>query len=176
MSCEYPGGLGPWFVALLFNTSDECKKQTHLVAHTFPHLATDILNKSSKDNKSYWIVMAKVGPFENWSQCVMYLNMWTFKTRGRKKRLERGIELWRELGMKMNLTMWTQTSERDEVLELMQNDTNIVSMSSSTQTHAPRKRKIDVKVTLNDMDNTFRDGNHISIEMIKRMQIKKIKK
>ena len=39
MDLGVPGGLGPWFVSLLFNTSEGPKKQTHLCAHTYPHHA-----------------------------------------------------------------------------------------------------------------------------------------
>jgi hypothetical protein len=42
-----PGGLGPWFCSLFFNTStsEKCKKQTHIVAHTYPHLVLDAMNR-----------------------------------------------------------------------------------------------------------------------------------
>lgn len=134
----YPGGLGPWFVAMLINVSNSNKKQTHILAHTYPHLAVDILNKgtykiggddedknkqdtkkrsgvssssSSKDN--FWILLIKVGPFTNWANCISYLNLWSYKTRGRSKRIEKGIELYLQYCNKLSLTLWVQTHTKN---------------------------------------------------------------
>lgn len=172
MACSSPGGLGPWFVALLFNTSDESKKQTHLVAHTLPHLATDILNKATaSDKKSYWVIMAKVGPFENWADCIAYLNLWTFRTRGRKKRLERGIELWEQFRHKLGLTLWAQTNERDTILEAVEEERQ--GAHAKPVALVPRKRKVEVRVSMDEMDCAFKHDDKITIDTIKKMQIKK---
>ncbi len=78
----YPGGMGPWFAALLLNVSSGSKKQTHLVGHTFPQLAEDVLNKTSGKGKAQWVMVNKVGPFQEWSQCLGYLNEWAKQVRG----------------------------------------------------------------------------------------------
>ncbi len=114
--------------------------------------------------------MAKVGPFEKWADCVAYLNLWTDRTRGRKKRLERGIELWREMSERFGLTLWTQTRERDDILESIRSEPQVNVKSVAIVT---RKRKIETKVNLNDMDCAFRHNDRITIDIIKRMQIKK---
>ena len=43
----HPGGPGPWFVALLFNTNGKDKKQSEIVSHTYPHFMVDFLNKNT---------------------------------------------------------------------------------------------------------------------------------
>jgi hypothetical protein len=117
-----PGGLGPWFCSLLFNTSEKCKKQTHLVAHTFPHLALDALNKKATTTtttaiENCWVMMIKIGPFERWEECVSFLNLWTTKTRGKTRRLERGVELFKIYHARYALKMWVQTKTKQQVVE-----------------------------------------------------------
>jgi hypothetical protein len=116
-----PGGPGPYFCTLLFNTGANCKKQTHLFAHTLPHLAIDVLNKTqSKDkrrarqqNDDCWVMMLKIGPFCRWDECCSFLQLWSDKTRGKEKRFNRGVELFWRYQASLNLQMWVQQKERD---------------------------------------------------------------
>lgn len=108
----HPGGCGPWFVALLFNTSTECKKQTHLICHTYPHLAIDVLNKTT----GQWVIILKVGPFCDWKCGLAYLEEWTIHTRGRVHRLDRGIELYVKYKDILQLSMWALYKTREECL------------------------------------------------------------
>jgi ABC-type Zn2+ transport system substrate-binding protein/surface adhesin len=149
-----PGGQGPWFVALLFNTSRDCKKQTHLVAHTHPHMAMDILNKSHtvqqvkrneeeeedndneeeedneeerdrgkrakkrlRKNDSFWTIMMKVGPFEDWAICVEYLHLWSDKIRGPMRRLERGLEIYSKYRHDLRISLWAEEEDRKGVIQ-----------------------------------------------------------
>ena len=113
----FPGGLGPWFVAMLVNVSKRHKKHTHILAHTYPHLAIDILNKGNTSidptgNANFWIMLIKVGPFYEWEKCLSYLNLWAFKTRGQSKRIEYGIELYLNYCEQLSLTLWVQTKDK----------------------------------------------------------------
>lgn len=141
-------------MGLLFNTSQKNKKQTHLIAHTLPHLAVDYLNKpllasSSSSGSSQrkkkrlkvkredehegdgddddenedgcWVMILKIGPFDRWSNAMAFLNMWTSKTRGKMRRLERGIELFNDYKDKYQLRMWIQQTDRDASLEQFRN-------------------------------------------------------
>lgn len=113
----FPGGLGPWFVAMLVNVSKRHKKHTHILAHTYPHLAIDILNKGNTSidptgNANFWIMLIKVGPFFEWEKCLSYLNLWAFKTRGQSKRIEYGIELYLSYCEQLSLTLWVQTRDK----------------------------------------------------------------
>jgi len=111
------GGPGPWFCSLLLNTSETSKKQTHLIAHTMPHLALDIFNKSKTDASYCWVMLLKIGPFEKWSEAVAFLNLWTDKTRGKSRRLERGLELFSMYGHVHSLCLWGQTQTQEEILQ-----------------------------------------------------------
>lgn len=140
-----PGGLGPWFVVLAFNTStsEKCKKHTHLVAHTLPHLAIDNLKRSHSqglDPKAddFWVIMMKVGPFEDWNVCVSYLNEWNMQTRGRTRRLERGWNLYTRYKSTYHLCMWGQYHDL-ETMTLMRKEQKSKSLQQ-------RKRKRPLKM------------------------------
>lgn len=160
VSCPYPGGQGPWFCALLFNTSRTSKKQTHLLAHTLPHLAADVLNKGS----GRWVIMQKVGPFEEWTTCVAYLNEWMQMTRGRQKRLEKGMELFKRMQRSLSITMWVQTKPRETPEEAKQ--------------PAPRTRKrvvTETPCTLLEVEQFFKDitvPTWSTVANIKRIKLK----
>ena len=104
-----PGGLGPWFCALFFNTSTESKKQTHLIAHTLPHLACDMLNRPGTTSKDCWVIMLKIGPFDDWNVALGFLEQWMSRKRGKQRRLERGLELFALYRHAYNLVLWSQT-------------------------------------------------------------------
>lgn len=104
--------FGPWFVALLINTTDD-NTRTELVPHTYPHLMVDVLN--TKHANQVWVVLMKVGPFERWSECVSYSQAWSSKTRGRAARIEKGIRLWRE--QHSDKTLWIQTRDKDSLTD-----------------------------------------------------------
>jgi hypothetical protein len=92
------------------------------VAHTFPHLALDALNKKNVTAaeaaaKDCWVMMIKIGPFERWEDCVSFLNLWITKTRGKTRRLERGVELFNAYRDRYNLNMWAQTKTKQQVIE-----------------------------------------------------------
>lgn len=145
-----PGGPGPWFCSLLFNTSDDSKKQTHLIAHTVPHLAVEVLNTEKKRKRrrgsaaaaqqqqqqdeedledvsaaanataaaECWIMILKIGPFNVWSDAVAFLNLWTGKTRGKARRLERGLELYEQYAVAYQLNLWGQSLDKSTALNI----------------------------------------------------------
>ena len=157
--------MGPWFVALLFNTSTKSKKQTHIVAHTFPHLAVDILNKYGASD--CWVIMIKVGPFDSWDTCIAYLSVWTQNTRGRNKRLERGVEIYNSYCEMYNLTMWVQTKFAGEITKK--------PATGKVVKHKPpaAKRKSDDIIKISDLREQF-ETNVLDINWIGNQ--KKIKK
>lgn len=103
-----PGGLGPWFCALFFNTSTDSKKQTHLIAHTLPHLACDMLNRNGAASGDSWIIMLKIGPFSDWNVAIAFLEQWMSRKRGKQRRLERGVELFALYRQQYGLVLWSQ--------------------------------------------------------------------
>ena len=109
------GFLGPWFCSLFFNTSLKCKKQTHLEAHTYPHLTVDVLNKGlySGDDQNCWTIILKIGPFTEWSGAQKFRDLWIAHTRGKLCRLQRGVFLFKAYAKDYNLKMWAQSQMRD---------------------------------------------------------------
>lgn len=108
---ELPRGSGPWFVALLWNTSKSGKKQTEVVIHTYPHLFIHAYN--SKDVSSFWVVLMKVGPFEQWSKATVFSTQWSQKLRTCTARIEKGITLCTE--SHDPLTLWIQTKDKETI-------------------------------------------------------------
>lgn len=106
---DTPRGHGPWFVALLWDTCERSKKHTEIVIHTYPHLYTHFYN--NKDG-SFWVILMKIGPFEEWGKCVEFFNQWSQKTRNRMARIEKGILLHQN---KSSLTLWIQTKDKETI-------------------------------------------------------------
>jgi len=134
-------GYGPWYCMLLFNTSKTSKKQTHLVAHSNPALLPMVMNRgmyksaglvvTSPDEESDgtrttrnasggagWVVMQEIGPFTSWTNCVRFLTLWAEKTRGKSRRLERGVDLFSTYAKRgeENLMMWGQTNTKSAII------------------------------------------------------------
>lgn len=131
-----PGGLGPWFAALAVFTSPE-RKKAHVIAHTFPQLVLDALNRGLSSSSSFscktsnnnnnkrnraeedggcWVIILKVGPFERWDHCSAFWLAWTHKTRGVIPRIRRGLELWHQHCARYALRLWAQTKDCDEAV------------------------------------------------------------
>lgn len=123
------GFLGPWFCSLFFNTSNDCKKQTHLEAHTYPHLAEDALNKGSGNLKDFWVIVLKIGPFNEWRHAENFLRLWALRTRGKTFRLERGARLFEAYRERYALKMWVQRQAREyfsKICETMTTSTMMI--------------------------------------------------
>ena len=180
-----PGGQGPWFVALLFNTSDDCKKQTHLVAHTHPHMAMDILNKpvtsdrkKKERDENYWIIMMKVGPFDDWTKCVEYLHLWSNKIRGPMRRLERGLEIFSKYRLQLNLTMWAQHETKTKMMahKKAAKRARLNPMLKQQQMKLKERPKQEpVPIELIDKIFQRREDNESTIAQLKQLQLKRAK-
>ncbi len=194
------GGLGPWYVSLLFNTSKKCKKQTHLVAHTSPHLVVDFMNKPApstekkrqkEEEEDCWIMIVKIGPFDSYNNSCAFKKLWTNQTRGKMRRLERGVELFNMYRAQYNLKMWSEVRLRDDVLKLffhpsssalqLPPPTEVMSEGDEEQedqvavTAAERKRGAGngsrVRLTLEDMKQIFNNGKDVTVEMLKDIHV-----
>ncbi len=171
---KYPGGMGPWFVSLLLNVSTKSKKQTHLIAHTYPQLAADALNKTSGKGKAQWMVVSKIGPFNDWDDCLTYLDKWVTQTRGhevkrvrgQERHLKRGREVFEDNYRKMGLTMWTREVEGDTLETLT---SRLKDSHSRLREH--RNSKLNKK-RRSEIDNrdVFASG-HVTIGSIMQAQV-----
>jgi hypothetical protein len=132
------GFLGPWFCSLFFNTSSTCKKQTHVEAHTYPHFVVDALNKTiQRDQKTdCWVIMLKVGPFDEWSVAEGFRDLWVAHTRGKQCRLERGVLLYHTYCLQYSLRLWVQSTARESMIELFFTERPESNLSNLLLEHA----------------------------------------
>jgi len=108
---NHKGGPGPWFCALYFNLADAkgTKKQTDLRVHTYPLLFEHVLNGSRVAASCQgWIIIMMVGYFERWRDAVAYHTLWASQTRGKFRRIQRGLDLFHTYAHAYNLRLWIQ--------------------------------------------------------------------
>ncbi len=86
---------------------------------------TDEKKRSREADEDCWVMILKVGPFEQWANSVAFLNLWTSKTRGKMRRLERGIELFNNYKDLYRLKLWLQPNDRSSSLEQFYRHTQI---------------------------------------------------
>jgi len=124
------GFLGPWFCSLFFNTATKCKKKTHLETHTYPHLTVDALNKNlfneegkrirkqqQEANEDHcWIIILKVGPFNELHHAQNFQRQWAHKTRGKWIRVRRGVKLFKLYFEEYKLKLWVQRETQENAV------------------------------------------------------------
>lgn len=118
---HHKGGLGPWFCALYFNLADSkgTKKQTDLRVHTYPLLFERVMNgpKASSVGGKGWVIIMMVGHFERWQDAVAYHTLWASQTRGKFRRIQRGLDLFNAYHKKYNLRLWAQPLTRTKAIQ-----------------------------------------------------------
>lgn len=179
--CDKPGGLGPWFNCLFFNTHDKSKKKTHIIAHTHPHLGLDYLNR----NYEGWAIVQKIGPFERWQDAVDFHKAWNEKTRGKVPRFERGIELFCLYKDRYRLNLWmpvdkTQQDIISEFKKKRQRDGGGEQQQQQQQQQTSHTQLVIVpnEVVLQNMLDIFSGGDveNVKIGRIRSQEMKKRKK
>lgn len=159
---ETPNGLGPWFCSLIFNTSQlkNYKTQTHLAVHTFPHLYVDWLNsrllEAHRSEGICWVMVMKIGPFKKWNEACQFFNSWSCKTRGKLRRLERGVELFEQFQEQFQLKMWAEYNHQAECIQKFANDPRVVSLKYIPKT--PMEKALH---SMNQMRETYLCGTEV---------------
>lgn len=122
-----------------------------------PHLALDIFNKSKTDTSYCWVMLLKIGPFDEWSKAVSFLNLWTDKTRGKTRRMERGLELFAMYGHAHKLSLWGQSQTQEEILENEAKQPPRKRVKKPTVSSKPKKQKIanDLAWKQEEIQNLF---------------------
>ncbi len=171
-----PGGLGPYFCSIFFNTSSKCKKQTHPVAHTYPHLIGDRMNsqiirgnqerkREREEDEECWVQILKIGPFNSWNECRKFLSTWIFRTRGKKRRLERGVELARQY----EKHILVQKIPRDEAVENFYKNIEAIHFDKEEAPPAPKRQTLTIDV----IGQIFAHGGEaIPIKTVKEIHAK----
>jgi len=113
-------GYGPWFVALLFNENENyptrhrgSKRKTDIILHTYVHRIAGIRNSQNENDN--WVMLQLVGPFSKYREAHAFQSLWSKKVRNKTVKLQRGLDLLKKYGEKLNLKMWIQTQSRDEI-------------------------------------------------------------
>lgn len=138
---NHKGGPGPWFCALYFNLADSkgTKKQTDLRVHTYPLLFERVMNgpKAASVGSQGWVIIMMVGHFERWEDAVAYHTLWASQTRGKFRRIQRGLDLFHEYAEQYKLRLWAQPLKRNEAIKAWtqaynEDDKKLASSSSSS--------------------------------------------
>lgn len=86
-----------------------------------------------------WVLMQIVGPFKSWTNCHNYLRLWDKKTRGKTRRLERGVVLFSKYAHSDHeeLTFWGQTKTKQTIVNNyhQQRKHQVKESSSSSSQH-----------------------------------------
>jgi len=153
-------GYGPWFVVLLFNENENyptrlrgSKRKTDIVLHTYAHRIASIRNVQNENDN--WVMMQLVGPFSKEAEALKYKILWSKKVRNKKAKLQRGIYLLNEYGMKYKIKMWHQTQTKDEIEQQKQ-------VLKSGYKQSATKRYLEIP-----------EGEKIDIQTIQEMQKKR---
>lgn len=67
------------------------------------------------DERDCWITMMVIGPFFKWDDAVGFFHLWSRQTRGKARRMKRGVTLLKCYEKQYNLVMWVQQQARDEI-------------------------------------------------------------
>jgi hypothetical protein len=73
----------------------------------------DFLNKNT-DTNTPWILLMKIGPFQDWQESLSFLNSWSHKTKNKTARIEKGIQLWQERQDEM--TLWIEPRQKSQLI------------------------------------------------------------
>lgn len=113
------GGFGPWFCALYFNLAKGPKKQTDLRVHTYPLLFERIMNgpKAGSVGGKGWVIIMMIGHFNNWNDAIAFHTLWSKQTRGKNRRIQRGLHLFNNYTKKYGLQMWVQPLTRTKAIK-----------------------------------------------------------
>lgn len=112
-------GLGPWYVALLFNENDHLatkhkgsKRKSEILIHTYVHRLAAIRNGLNENDN--WLTMQVVGPFLKYSEAVVFYTLWARRVRSKSAKLQRGLDLLAKYHEKYGLKMWAQPQKLDD--------------------------------------------------------------
>ena len=187
--------MGPWWCQFLVNTSDIPKKQTHLCSHTYPHHYESVMNKilaTSSEKKGAsengWVTMQIVGPFNKWVDALRFQILWSDHTRGKIRRVERGVDLLSAYYQEHNLYMEAQHMYRSDILKHKQRkkhkertfvigNNNDDNSNSGFGNNSKRKRSRTADIPLQELERSvYGKGNSytkFTIDMIDRLQSKR---
>ena len=143
-------GLGPWYVALLFNENDHLpnhqkgsKRKSAVVMHTYAHRLAGIRNALNENDN--WVTMQIIGPFMRRANASALRTLWAQKVRSKAAKLQRGFDLLTKYHKEYNLQMWCQSRPADEIRiqrKRIRNRTNYKDQDMQTVRDMQKRRKM----------------------------------
>lgn len=118
MGTPAPIGFGPWVIALLVHTGKGAsKRQTEIRIDTYPELLPWAHRQCGQHG---WIVVMMIGIFESWHTALLFYHQWLQPTRGKTRRIQRGLELHGQWWRQHDLRMWVQSKTLAQAEEVEQ--------------------------------------------------------
>lgn len=137
-----PSGYGPWVVALLVHTGQggsSSKRQTELRIETYPEL---LPWAHARCGQPGWALVMMVGIFTSWDAAVGFYQQWLQPTRGKTRRIQRGLELIGTWYKQYHLYAWIQSTPASEY----------TSSSGGGKSKTNGKRNNIMALEMNDLD------------------------
>lgn len=112
-----------------------------------------------------------VGPFGVWEEAVTFHRLWCQQTRGKVRRIQRGVRLYMHFRKRYNLTMELQTKQKPEILAKQQRLRADIEARRQRSTSARKKTQLDAThngdVLFNILDTSP------TLEIVKQINRKK---
>ena len=150
---ESSRGLGPWYVGLFFNIGST-KKQTELRVHGSIHWFAPFRNLL--DERDCWVTMMVIGPFLKWTDAVGFFHLWSRQTRGKARRMKRGITLLKCYKEQYNLNVWIQSCDKDEIVKQLEELPRAIGGKKQRLNQMLHTTRPDNKMTMQHVENVKR--------------------
>jgi hypothetical protein len=145
-----PIGYGPWAIALFVHTgSTSCKRQTEIRIETYPELVPWAHGQCGQPG---WVLVMMIGIFSSWEAAFLFYQQWIQPTRGKTRRIQRGLELLAKWCTTYHLCMWIQSKTLEE-----------------TRTPPPPPAKKQPHTYLDDLQEEYETHN-LSMSFIESIQ------
>jgi hypothetical protein len=159
MATPVPIGFGPWAIALLVHTGKgTSKRQTEIRIETYPELVPWAHRQGGQPG---WVIAMMVGVFESWRAALAFYHQWLQPTRGKTRRIQRGLELHEQWWKPYGLHMWIQSKTLEQV--------ETEAAAPPAQKYAGLKRSraaMALQTSLDELDT----GVPISMAVVKNIQ------
>lgn len=108
--------LKGWWVFLMVNLSSKANRTTQIKMHKNPELAMLQSNTNKNKDQNMWTILMRVGGFENKRKASEFYEYWNKKSRGLCSRIAKGISLVKKYHETDNITMWTTSRSKENMI------------------------------------------------------------
>ena len=125
-------GLGPWYVALLFNENDYLanrqrgsKRKSDVVMHTYAHRLAGIRNALNKNDN--WVTIQVIGPFLRLADAAAARSLCAQKVRSKAAKIQRAFDILAKYHKPYGLRMACQTRKKEDMQPVKKRARDIVN-------------------------------------------------